>query len=206
MKNNPLSSLATPEQKKENDKIRIYSVFYPFKQKKLNQVGNEVKKILSGFNINYPIIFDFRDVQGSKYRIASIDSNNYYNYNIFIHYNPCFIAMEFDQLVLTGLHEYCHIFYRQKEHFSNKDLQHFFPNIDYDRYITSIDYLTNKFVSNNILNVPPQNATILKNPEVIEDHFAEGLALYFMGAQMDLFIQEKNHFKIVIDTHIQIYE
>ncbi len=140
MTNNPLNSLITPEQKKIYDKIRIYSFFYPFKQKKLNQVGNNVKKILEGFNINYPIIFDFKNPREfSKYAIALIDSTKYNNYKIFIHYNPRFITMGFDQLVKTGLHEYCHIIYRQKEDFSEKGLQIMY-NIDYNHFNESIEY------------------------------------------------------------------
>ena len=62
MKNNPLSSLLTPEQKKIYDKIRFHSFFYPFKRRRLNQVGCYVKKILDGFNITNPIVFNFKTI------------------------------------------------------------------------------------------------------------------------------------------------
>ena len=70
-----MSILVTPDQEKYYDKIRFYSLFYPLKQRRLNQVAIDVKKILAGFNINYPIIFDFKNSQEfSKYAFAHTDS------------------------------------------------------------------------------------------------------------------------------------
>jgi hypothetical protein len=166
---------------------------------------NNVKKILDGFNINYPIIFRFKKPREfSEYGIAAIDATTYSNYNFFINYNPHFIMLEFDELVKSGLHEYCHIIYRQKEDFSNKELQQIFLNIDYDHFIGSIDYLTKKFVLECLPQIHPDNREILNDPRVIEEFFVEGFAEYFMGSQAKFFIEEKNHFEIIVNTHIQI--
>jgi len=205
MKTNPLSSLLTPEQEKYYNKIRLYSFFYPFKRKKLNQVGNDVKKILEGFNITYPLVFNFKDSREfSKYALGYTDSTKYMNYKIFIYYNPRFIAFDYNELIKTGLHEYCHIIYRQKEDFSNKLLQQFFLDIDYDHFIESIDHLTKKFVLKCIPQIPPTKREILRDPKNIEEFFAEGFAGYFIGYQGDIFIEEKKHFEIIVSTHIKI--
>lgn len=205
MGNNPLSSLSTPEQKKIYNKKMLYSYFFPFKQKKLNQVENCVKKKFNGFDINYPIFFDFKyPPEGSKYGIALINPMEYMEDKIFIHYNPRLIIIEFDQLVFIGLHEYCHIIYQQKELFSDEYFQQIFLNIDYYHFIESIDYLTNKFILENIFKILPQKREILKDLRVIEEHFAEGFAGYLFDSQMNISIEDKKHFETIINTHIQI--
>jgi hypothetical protein len=205
MKNNPLSLLATPEQKKEFDKIRFYSLFYPFKQKRLDQVGNEVKKTLSEFNINYPIVFNFKNPREfSRYAIADTDSTKYMNYTLFIHYNPRFITLEFNQLIKTGLHEYCHFIYRQNADFSQEIFQQLFSNIDYCRFIESVNYLAKKFVVECTPQVPPDKREILKDPLFIEEIFVESFAGYLMGSKADIFVEEKKHFEIIVRSHIQI--
>jgi hypothetical protein len=205
MQNNPLSSLATPEEKRKFDKFIFHSYFYLFKQKKLNRVGNCVKEILGRFNIDHPIIFDLKyPCEGSKYGIALIDSTKYDKYKIFIHYNPRLITMEFDQLVFTGLHEYCHIIYRQRQDFSKQCLQQIFSNVDYEHFIESVDYLTKVFVQKNILNIPSKNNEMLKDRKVIEESFAEGFASYLAGSQTEIYIEEKKHFETIVDAHNQI--
>jgi len=204
MKYNLLSSLATPEETKCFDKIRFRSLFYPFKQRKLEKVEAEVKKILGGFNINYPIFLNFKNCKElSKYAIAGTYPLGYCKYKIFIHYNPSFMSMEFDQLVFTGLHEYSHFIYQQRQVFSDK-LQQIYSNIDYNQFIEDVDYLTEKFTLEWIDQIPSDKIEILKEPRVIEDIFAEGFAGHFFNPNADSFVRDKEYFETIIRTHTQI--
>ena len=142
--------------------------------------------------------------EGSKYGIALIDSTKYNEYKIFIHYNPRLITMDFNSLVFTGLHEYCHIIYRQREDFTDQRLQQICSNVDYKHFIESVDYLTKVFVQKNILGIPSKNNEMLKHRRVIEECFAEGFAGNLAGSQTEIYIEEKTQFETIVAAHNQI--
>jgi hypothetical protein len=91
MRNNPLSSLHSPEQVRALDRRMFFANFF------LRQVENDVKEILKKFQITFPIILDFNyPKEGSKYGIALVDSHTFANYNLIIHYNPRLITLDFN--------------------------------------------------------------------------------------------------------------
>jgi hypothetical protein len=97
MRNNPLSSLHSPEQVRALDRRMFFANFFFFKNQKLRQVENDVKEILKKFQITFPIILDFNyPKEGSKYGIALVDSHTFANYNLIIHYNPRLITLDFN--------------------------------------------------------------------------------------------------------------
>jgi len=215
MKDNPLNKFVTSEQRKRMNKIRLKSFFYPFKQKRLNHVSAAVKSKLNEYNINSPLTFDLkypRENDNSSW--ACSDSRKWMKI-VPIHYNPCYIKAEIYDLIKTGIHEYCHIFYQQKEDLCSggplgelirEMLQK--SNIDYNTYNDSIEYLTNKFGSIFRFTMSPEERECLKDPEVLEhfrmESFVEGFAGYFVDKQEGIFIEEKKHFETIINVHIQL--
>jgi hypothetical protein len=203
MDENPLNSLHSPEQIKTFERRRLFSYFFPFKYRRLNQVEKKVKGRLNESGISFPIAFDFKyPNNGSKYGIALVDSHNFSDYRLYINYNPRLITLDFTQLYITGLHEYSHFIYRQKDYLKLDYYCQFFQDIQYELYIESIENLTNVFVENNLLQIPDERKDLLKNPRVIEDYFAEGFARYLAGYHDEILIREKEHIEFILKTHI----
>lgn len=140
----------------------------------------------------------------SKYAVAHIDSTKYINYYITINFNPRFIALDLNGLVKTGLHEYCHIIYRQKEDFSNDELRELFPDIDFNTFFQSIDSVIEKLVPEFMKFIPPEKKEISQNSIFIEDVFVECVSEYLIGSQTDFLIKNQDHFNTIINTHIKI--
>jgi hypothetical protein len=160
---------------------------------------------LKKFHITFPIILDFNyPKEGSKYGIALVDSDTFAKYNLIIHYNPRLITSDFNQLVITGLHEYAHFIYRQKDYFSHDYYAQLFPNINHIKFTESIEQLTNELVQKNILKIPHEHKVLLENKCVIEDCFAEGFAEFFLNSNEEIIVQEKKSFETILDIHIEI--
>lgn len=204
MSSNPLNSLLSPEQMRILDREMFFANFIPFKKLKLRRIENEVTRILKNFHITFPVILDLNyPKEGSKYGIALIDSYTFDNYKIIIHYNPRLVTHDFNQLVLTGLHEYAHLIFRQKEFLSLDYYASLFPTIDHVKFIKSIDHLTNQLLQNNILQIPPERRTLLGEKSVVEDCFAEGFAWFFWNSRDEIIVQEKQTFEAILEIHIK---
>ncbi|MEN6609354.1 MAG: hypothetical protein ABFC24_00790 [Methanoregulaceae archaeon] len=191
--------------KKHDTVIKIRSFFYPFKRRKLNRVGVCVLECLKKVNIQYPISIEFNNSSAfSKYAVGQIDSWSFINYKIRIYYNPRYISLDLKELVKTGIHEYCHIIYRQKELFSDPSLEHFLK-IDYHPFKITIDCLTQKYFTEVINKIPTQDRMDFeKTKNIREEIFVEVLAEYILGTQNESIIADSQHFQTIISTHIQI--